>query len=746
MISGKCLPLATRLITSRPSALHRTKYFPREYRHIEILGFTDEHKRQFAEIAFESDPEILAHFMNFVLSNPVINSLMYIPVNCAIIAQVYKDIRGSNILPKSMTQLYSTLVLVLIRRYMIEKGIWDEESRIPTNFQHLPQNILSELKRVSKLAHGGLLKEDMQLVFFDDDIPEGIQYLGLLKESKEMYVSEGVRTSYSFLHLSIQEFLAAWHVSCHPDLAKEAVSRTFENPGSGYDVKPHLDAFGRFLAGMIGCDSFPIEFTPSKYVDVSRYIINCFYEAQNASYLSSLPDTIYWRLNLSTPLDMYVFGFTLVHAPIKWRITALTEFHVLLRSLSDNASSVDSKIVGLIEGLILAISDMKLHGDISYLQLQLKGLPLEHLTYLALQDLNNSSLSTLSIVISSFSNLQRLGLTFKDQCNDDILVCRALKNLNLIEFELSFLHLSIGGLQEVARFISNSNTLQSVNIQALPLVDEIFSKEQCDYHILLEATLSCSSVQTLHTNIPFRAFEDKILCCLKDITFEVPDMSSVSVTALHDCLCYIADLCKIQSMRCLRITHSGVRNICILNVYQDFISILNDSLHHNPSMEELVLLLDFQSEDDFIYYFFSSISGLRQDPNILRLNLKRSKSLCDLVTINDEFCLKDDLEGALSEEDDEGDSLPITQLDEENSSLSEHQPSLDSTAESFFSENEDQDVMPDEDNFSDAIPDENEQGLTLDNSNSCPDLREIEPVLAMHPLLYTVLSSREIDD
>lgn len=419
LISGKCLPLATRLVTSRPSALHRTKHFPNDYRHIEILGFTDEHKKQFAEIAFESEPELLTHFMNFVFSNPVINSLMYIPVNCAIIAQVYKDIKGSNILPKTMTQLYSTLVLVLIRRYMIENGIWDEESRIPTNFQHLPQDILSELKRVSELAHSGLFKEDMQLVFFDDDIPEGIQYLGLLKESKEMYVSEGVRTSYSFLHLSIQEFLAAWHVSCHSDLVEEAISKTFDKPGAGSDVKPHLHAFRRFLAGMVGCNGFPIEFIPFKFVDISRYIVNCFYEAQNTAYLKSLPENISWRLVLSTPLDMYVFGYTLVHAPIRWKISAYTEFGVLLCSLSDNAHPAD-QIVGFIEGLILYTSQMKLEGGIGYLLVQLKDLPLDSLTYLKLEEITNSSIPVLSAVISSLHNLQRLGIEFKGDCEDDV--------------------------------------------------------------------------------------------------------------------------------------------------------------------------------------------------------------------------------------------------------------------------------------------------------------------------------------
>ncbi len=75
----------------------------------------------------------------------------------------------------------------------------------------------ADLQRVSELAYKGLFKEDVQLVFTDDDdvIAENFHHLGLMNVVKEIYVCKGARTSYSFLHLSIQEFLAAWHVSIH---------------------------------------------------------------------------------------------------------------------------------------------------------------------------------------------------------------------------------------------------------------------------------------------------------------------------------------------------------------------------------------------------------------------------------------------------------------------------------------------------------------------------------------------------
>ena len=226
---------------------------------------------------------MLDHFKAFIISNPIINSLMYIPVNCAIIAQVYKDIsRSRKLMPKTMTQLYTTLVLVLIRRHMIERGEWDEHSRIPKNLKNLPKGILSGLKRVSELAYRGLMMEDVQLVFTDSDVGEGFQHLGLLSEAKEMYVCEGAKSSYSFPHLSIQEFLAAWHLACHPNLVTGALVVEL-----GWRS---LSAFLKFIAGLLGCSEFPIHdwMTDS---GKNNLMVQCLYEAQESC--KSLKDCVF---------------------------------------------------------------------------------------------------------------------------------------------------------------------------------------------------------------------------------------------------------------------------------------------------------------------------------------------------------------------------------------------------------------------------------------------------------------------
>ena len=333
LIDGTCLPKAVRLVTSRPSALHCKEIFPKDRRHVEILGFTDKCKIRFAEDAFASEHDVLDHFKAFIISNPIINSLMYIPVNCAIIAQVYKDIsRSRKLMPKTMTQLYTTLVLVLIRRHMIERGEWDEHSQILKNLKNLPKGILSGLKRVSELAYRGLMMKDVQLAFTDSDVGEGFQHLGLLSETKEMYVCEGAKSSYSFPHLSIQEFLAAWHLACHPNLVTGALVVEL-----GWRS---LSAFLKFIAGLLGCSEFPIH-DWMKYSDKNNLMIQCLYEAQESCKSLEgcvFPDGVQYTSH--TPLDMFVFGYVLVHAPIQWDlcISGYSDVSQLVNACKDSCN------------------------------------------------------------------------------------------------------------------------------------------------------------------------------------------------------------------------------------------------------------------------------------------------------------------------------------------------------------------------------------------------------------------------
>ena len=211
IIQGACLPKATVLVTSRPSARADLLSVcrPQVHKHIEILGFTHELIEKYGSSIFASDTSLLADFLKYISTNPAVRSMMYIPLNSAIVVEIYRENRTvGRPIPQTMTQLYNELTLTLLGRYLSEKG---EQPVLPEKLEDLPRNLYLQLLSLARLAFEGIVKQE---VIFDR-LPDGCSPLGLMNVSVELYV-RGRSVNYNFLHLTLQEFLSAFYVSQLP--------------------------------------------------------------------------------------------------------------------------------------------------------------------------------------------------------------------------------------------------------------------------------------------------------------------------------------------------------------------------------------------------------------------------------------------------------------------------------------------------------------------------------------------------
>ena len=69
--------------------------------------------------------------------------------------------------------------------------------------------------QVCKIAYDGIAN-NQQIIFYKSNIPDGFETLDLMQKVHELYVDKGDCLSYNFLHLTIQEYLAAVHLSMQP--------------------------------------------------------------------------------------------------------------------------------------------------------------------------------------------------------------------------------------------------------------------------------------------------------------------------------------------------------------------------------------------------------------------------------------------------------------------------------------------------------------------------------------------------
>ncbi|XP_051730829.1 NACHT, LRR and PYD domains-containing protein 12-like isoform X11 [Ctenopharyngodon idella] len=264
LMKGELLPSALIWITSRPAAANQ---IPSKYinRLTEIQGFNEPQKEEYFRKRI-SDEHQASRIISHIRRARSLHIMCHIPIFCWISSTVLQKLLKEDLsaeIPQTLTEMYIHFLLIQINMRNQKYEERDPEKLLQSNRE--------VIVKLAEVAFNQLMKGNV--MFYEEDLREnGIDvtdaslYSGICTE---IFKEESVihqRKVYSFIHLSVQEFLAAfYHFYCYLmknkrplyefrfyrydkaslyDLLTSAVNKALESKNG------QLDLFLRFLLGV----------------------------------------------------------------------------------------------------------------------------------------------------------------------------------------------------------------------------------------------------------------------------------------------------------------------------------------------------------------------------------------------------------------------------------------------------------------------------------------------------------------
>ena len=182
--------------------------------------------------------QLAANLINDLKVRGDVQSLCYVPLVCSMVVLVYCKKKGH--LPTTLSELYEDFILQTIRRHAKLRNI---EPYILGNLSSLPLQFATAFKEMCRIAYTNLA--NTKVAFSTYELLEQLlsktvideNYLGLITTFMEYDEKK-----HQFIHLSIQEFLAAWWIVKHEEKTEDVFKKHFDNE--------HFRMCLRFVAGL----------------------------------------------------------------------------------------------------------------------------------------------------------------------------------------------------------------------------------------------------------------------------------------------------------------------------------------------------------------------------------------------------------------------------------------------------------------------------------------------------------------
>ena len=387
ILQRKVFPLCSLVITSQPTASFNLRRNVDQ--RIEILGFTEKDREEY--ISSNLNTEEAKFLKEYLKTNSFINELCYIPLNMTMLLNLFKADDSKQELPKTQTGITSKFIYITISRFITRK----DKLKIPATIKSpndLWEPYVQQFRMLCKVAFELLESEkivfrysDIQNCFSKENNTAEWNHFGLVKETTYFsFPGRGVKTSFSFLHLSMQECLAAHYIAFSPiDKQRQFLRQNFWkskylNTGVMYVglTKGKSAAFKNLICGytgifhrLLGSDRPTIHDKLKKL-----HCFNCLLEAENEELFAQLQfyELSHRIIDLSDYVlqqkDICALGFFLSRSTTKtWNQLDLSNCFITEDCVNKFPSLISNTKVSNVSIDIINLTDTKLSQSVDAL-------------------------------------------------------------------------------------------------------------------------------------------------------------------------------------------------------------------------------------------------------------------------------------------------------------------------------------------------------------------------------------------
>ena len=343
LLSGKTLTKSTIFVTSRPAACNSIRECATKQ--IEVLGFLKPQIIEYIDYYFSTDESTAQQLVAHLERYPNLMYMAYLPLHCAMLAFLFED---DAFLPETETEFYKHFTLSTLLR-SLRRRLGSITITI-ASFDQLPQREKTILDKVCKLAFNATVNSKQ--VFTSADIKsilrgtnieharKDVSDLGLIV-TDHYFMRYGLDDTYTFLHLTFQEYLGAIYIADLSESKRMEIIRKYKN-------NKNLSVVWRFLCGMM---DFSRTNTMVAFESIVKAIENkleklqCCFETQHSTPCSYIINAFNGLLEFSsnnfTPSDCAAIGYTI----------SRSDFQSMVYLIFDKCSFSDEGFTSILQNI-----------------------------------------------------------------------------------------------------------------------------------------------------------------------------------------------------------------------------------------------------------------------------------------------------------------------------------------------------------------------------------------------------------